>query len=197
MIASCQESYDNPRQCFKKQRHHFASESAYSQGYSLLVVMYGCESWTIKKTDCWRIDAFKPWCWRRLLRVPWTARRSNQSILKEINPPWIFIRRTDAEAEDPNLWLLGTKSWLTGEVSLISLILGKIKQKEKRVTENEMVGWHHWFNGHELGQTMGDGEGQGSLACCSPWSHEESDMTWWLNNNKPYSSTKETKDPKV
>ena len=140
MIASWQESYDNPRQCVKKQRHHFASESAYSQGYSLLVVMYGYESWTIKKTDCWRIDAFKPWCWRRLLRVPWTARRSNQSILKEINPPWIFIRRTDAEAEDPNLWLLGAKSWLTGEVSLISLILGKTKA-EGEEGDREWDGW--------------------------------------------------------
>ena len=67
------------------------------------VVMYGCESWTIKKAECWRIDAFELWCWRRLLRVPWTARRSNQSISKE-NQSWIFIGRTDAEAEAPILW---------------------------------------------------------------------------------------------
>ena len=64
------------------------------------VVMYGCESWTIKKTECRRIDAFELWCWRRLLRVPWTARRSNQSIVTEISPK-LFIRRTDAEAETP------------------------------------------------------------------------------------------------
>ena len=66
------------------------------------VVMNGCESWTIKKAECQRTDAFELWCWRRLLRVPWTARRSNQSILKEINPE--FIGRTDAEAETPILW---------------------------------------------------------------------------------------------
>ena len=65
------------------------------------VVMYGCESWTIKKAECRRIDAFKVWYWRRLLRVPWTARRSNQSILKE---SWVFIERSDAEAETPTLW---------------------------------------------------------------------------------------------
>ena len=68
------------------------------------VVMYGCERWTIKKAEWQRSDGFKLWCWRRLLRVPWTARRSNQSILKEINP-WIFIGRTDAEAETPVLWM--------------------------------------------------------------------------------------------
>jgi len=66
------------------------------------VVMYGCESWTIKKTECQRIDAFELWCWRRLLRVPWVARKSNQSILKEISPE--FIGRTDVEAETPILW---------------------------------------------------------------------------------------------
>ena len=78
MIASWQESYDKPKQCIKKQRHHFANKGLYSQGY-------GCESWTVKKAERQRIDDFELWCWRRLLRVPWTARRSNQSILKEIN----------------------------------------------------------------------------------------------------------------
>ena len=72
------------------------------------VVMYGCESWTIKKAECQRIDAFELWCWRRLLRVPWTARRSNQSILKEISPD--FIGRNDAEAETPILWPPDAKS---------------------------------------------------------------------------------------
>ena len=67
------------------------------------VVMYGCESWTVKKAELRRIDAFELWCWRRFLRVPWTARRSTQSILKEISP-WVYIGRTDAEAETPILW---------------------------------------------------------------------------------------------
>ena len=74
------------------------------------VVMYGCESWTIKKAECGRIDAFKLWCWKRLLRVPWTARRSNQSILKEIDQSWVFIGRTDVEAETPILWPPDAKS---------------------------------------------------------------------------------------
>ena len=74
------------------------------------VVMYGCESWTIKKAEHQEIDAFELWCWRRLLRVPWTARRSNQSILKEITQSWVFIGKTDAKAETPILWPLGVKS---------------------------------------------------------------------------------------
>ena len=77
------------------------------------VVMYGCESWTIKKAERQRTDAFELWCWRRILRVPWTARRSNQPILKEINP--VFIGRTDAEAEALILWSPETKNWLIGK----------------------------------------------------------------------------------
>ena len=77
---------DQPRQHIQKQRHYFANKGPSSQGYSFSVVMYGCESWTIKEAEHQRIDAFALWCWRRLLRVPWTARRSNQSILKEISP---------------------------------------------------------------------------------------------------------------
>ena len=75
-----------PRQHIQKQRHYFANKGPSSQGYVFPVVMYGCESWTIKRAEQWRIDAFELWCWRRLLRVPWTARRSNQSIVKEICP---------------------------------------------------------------------------------------------------------------
>ena len=78
-------SYDKPRQCMKKQRHCFADKCLYSQSYGFSIVMYGCQNWIIKKAESQRIDAFELWCWRRLLRVPWTARRSNQSIPKEIN----------------------------------------------------------------------------------------------------------------
>ena len=108
------------------------------------VVMYGCESWTLKKTEHWRIDAFELWCWRRLLRVPWTARRSNQSILKG-NQSWIFIGRT--EAETPILWSPDAKNWLIGK----DHDAGKEwRQEEKGMTEDEMVGWHHRLNGHEF-----------------------------------------------
>ena len=87
MLTPWKESYDKPRQHIKKQRHYFADKCLSSQSYGQ-VVMCGCESWTIKKTERQKIDAFELWCWRRLWRVPWTARRSNQSILKEINPEY-------------------------------------------------------------------------------------------------------------
>ena len=86
MLVPWKKSYDQPRLHIKKQRHYFADKGPSSQSSNFPVVMYGCESWTIKKAECRRIDAFELWCWRRLLRVPWSARRSNQSILKEISP---------------------------------------------------------------------------------------------------------------
>ena len=85
MLTPWKESYDQPRQLIKKQRHYFADKGRPVKTMVYPVVIYGCESWTIKKAECRRIDAFELWCWRRLLRVPWTARRSNQSILKEIS----------------------------------------------------------------------------------------------------------------
>ena len=143
------------------------------------VVMYECESWTVKKAEHWRIDAFELWCWRRLCRVPWTAKRSNQSILKEINPE-ILTGRTDAEAEVPVFWSTDLNSWLIGKVPDAGKDWG---QKEKRALEDEMAGWHHWCSGHELGQTLGDGEGQGALACCSLWGCKKLDTTEQLNNS--------------
>ena len=137
------------------------------------VVMHGCESWTIKQPEHWRIDTFELWCWRRLLRILWTARRS-----KPVNPkgkqPWIFIRRTDAEV--PILWPTDAKNWLIGK----DPDDGKDWRQEEKgmgMTEDEMVGWHHWLNGHEFKQTLGDDEGQGSLVCCRPWGRKESDVT--------------------
>ena len=87
-LASWKKNYDKPRQCIKKQRHHFADKGHIVKAMVFPVVMSGCESWTIKKAECQRINAFKRCCWKRLLRVPRTARRSNQSILKEINPEY-------------------------------------------------------------------------------------------------------------
>ena len=85
MFAPWKKSYDQPRQLIKKQRHHFANKGLLIKAMVFPVVMYECESWTVKKAECRRIGAFELWCWRRLLRDPWTARRSNQSILKEIS----------------------------------------------------------------------------------------------------------------
>ena len=102
---------------------------------------------------------------------------------KPVNPkenqPWIFIGRSDVKAEAPILWPPDENSLLIGK----DPDAGKDwRQREKRLTEDEMVGWHQWFTGHELGKTSGNGEGQRSLACCSSWGHKESDMTWRLNN---------------
>ena len=90
MLASWKKSYDQPRQHIKKQRHYFANKGRLVKAMVFPVVMYGCESWTIKKAERWSIDAFELWCWRRLLKIPWTARRSNQSILKEISPEYLL-----------------------------------------------------------------------------------------------------------
>ena len=134
--------------------------------------------WTIKKDECQRIDAFELWYWRRLLRVPWTARRSNQSILKEIDQSWVFIGRTDVEAETPILWPPDAKSWLIGKDPDARKDWG---QEEKGTTDDEMVGWQHWLNGHDFGWTLGVGDGQGGLACCGSWSRKELNTTEWLN----------------
>ena len=111
-------------------------------------------------------------CWRRLLRVPWPARRSNQSILKEINPEY-STERTDAEAEAPILRTPDEKNRLIGK----DPDAGKDWRQENRVTEDEMVGWHHHLNGNKFKQTLGDSEGQRSLVCCSLWGPKELDMT--------------------
>ena len=135
-------------------------------------VMYGWESWTIKES--W---ALKNWYFRTMVLK--TLENSLDS--KEIKPgnpkgnqPWLFIGRTDAKAKAPILGPPDTKSWLIrkdpdGRKDW--------RQEEKGATEDEMTGWHHWLNGHEFEQALGDGEGQGSLACCSPWGHKGSNMT--------------------
>ena len=106
------------------------------------VVMYGCESWTIKKTELQRIVAFELWCWRRLFYC-----KEIKSVHPKGNPPWIFIGKTDAEAETIILWPPDTKNWLIGK----DLDVGKDwRQEEKGMTEDDMVGWHHRLNGHEF-----------------------------------------------
>ena len=138
----------------------------------LPVIMYGCESWNIKKAECQRTDTFKLWCWRRLLRVPWVARRANQSTLKEINldipwKDWCWSWSFSALAswckeltrwKDPN----AGKDW---------------RQKEKEGTEDEMIKQHHWLNGRVFEQTLGDSEGQGIMMYYNPWGHKRSDMS--------------------
>ena len=137
------------------------------------VVMYGCESWTIKKAEHQRIDAFELCCWRRHLRVPWISRRSNQFILKEINPGYSL--------EGLMLKLkLQYFGHLMGRADSFekTLMLGKIEGGRKRgTTEDEMAGWHHQLDRHEFEQALGVGEVQGILASCSPYGWKELDTT--------------------
>ena len=140
------------------------------------VVMYGCESWTIKKAEHWKIDAFELLL-EKTLESPLDC--------KEIHPfhpkgdqSWVFIGRTDAEAETPILWPPDVKSWLIWKDPDAGKDWG---QEEKGMTEDEMVGWHHWLNGRGFGWTLGFGDGQGGLACCGSCGHKESDKTEQLN----------------
>ena len=139
------------------------------------VVMYGCETWTVKKAECWRIDAFELWCWRQLLRVPWTSRRSKQFVLKEISP--------GCSLEGLRLKLT---LWYFGHL-MQCLLIGKDSDpgrdwghEEKGMTEDEMAGWYHQLDGYEFEWTPGVGNGQVGLACCDSWGRKESDTTEWL-----------------
>ena len=142
------------------------------------VVMYGCERWTVKKAERQRIDAFELWCWRRFLKVPWTARRSNLSILK-ISPGCSLeglmlklkfqyfghlMRRVDSLEK--------------------TLMLGGIGGNRRRGREDEMAGLHHWLDGHEFEWTPGVSDGQGGLAYCDSWGCKESDTTERLDWNE-------------
>ena len=139
------------------------------------VVMNGCDSWTTKKAERWRMDAFELWFWRRLLRVPWPARRPKQSMLKEISPECSLeglmlklkfqyfghmIQRADSLEKSHWYW--------------------ERRKEEKGMIANEMVGWHHWLSRHKSEQTQGNCKGLGSF---SPWGFKELDKTEWLSNN--------------
>ena len=150
--------------------------------------MYGCERWTIKKVEHQRIDVFKLWYWRRLLRVPWTARRSNQSILKEINPEYSL----EGLMLKLKLQYFGHLMWRTDSLEKI-LLLGKIEGRRRRwVTEDEMVGWHHRLDGHEFEQALGDGR-PGALQCMGSQSDTTEPLNQWchstiLSSVVPFSS---------
>ena len=141
------------------------------------VVMYGCESWNVKKAEHWRIDAFELWCWRRLLRVPWTARRSNQSILKEVSPEYSL----KGLMLNLNLQYFSHLMWRIDSLEK-TLILGKIEGRRRRGRQRM-----RWWDGITDSMDVSLSElrelvnGQGGLACCDSWGRKELYMTEWLN----------------
>ena len=140
------------------------------------MVMYECETWMVKKAECQRIDAFELWCWRRLLRVPWTARRSNQSILKDISL-WCSLEGLMLKLK---LQCFGHFLWRVDSLEK-TLMLGRIGGRRRRDQQrmNEMAGWHHWLDGHKFEQAQGVGDGQGGLAWLGhDWGTE---LNWMLD----------------
>ena len=177
MFAPWKKSYDQPRQHTKKQSHYFANKGLSSQSYgfsSSLVCM-----WELDYKESW---ALKNWCFWTVVLEKTLERTLDCKEIKPVHPkgnqPWIFIGRTDTEAETPILWPPDVKSWLIWR----DPDAGKDwRQEEKGTTEDKTVGWHHWLEGHEFEQAPGVGDGQGSLVCCSPWGHKELDMTERMN----------------
>ena len=174
--CSLEERYDQPRQHIKKQRHYFANKGLSSQsfGFSSSHVWM----WELDYKESW---APKNWCFwtvvlEKILESPLVSKEI-QLVHPEGDWSWVFIGRSDAEAETPILWPPDVKSWLIGK----DPDAGKDwRQEEKGRTEDEMIGWHHQLNGHEFEQAPEDGEGQGSLVC-RPWGGKESDTTEWLS----------------
>ena len=138
------------------------------------VVMYGCESWTLKKAEHWRIDAV---VLEKTLESPLDCKEI-QPVHPKGDQSWVFIGITDIEAETPVLWPPDAKSWLIWKDPDAGKDWG---QEEKGTTEDEMVGWHHWLDGHGFGWTPRVGDGQGGLAYCSSWDRKEADTIGWLN----------------
>ena len=169
--------YDQPRHHIKKQRHYLVNKGLSSQGYGF----------SSGHVWMWELDCEESWAPKH--RCFWTVvlEKTLESPLdcKEIQPvypkgdqSWVFIGRTDVEAETPVLWPPDVKSWLFWKHPDAGKDWG---QEEKGTTEDEMAGWHHWLNGLGFGWTPRFGDGQGGLACCSPWGHKEGDTTEQLN----------------
>ena len=158
------------------QRHYFANKGLSSQGYGFPVVMYGCESWTVKKAECRRIDAFELWGWRRL------ESPLNYKEIQPVHPKgdqsWVFTGRTDVEAETPILWPLMWRADSLEKILMLGKIEGRIRRGQQRMRCLDGI---TDYNGHGFGWTLGVGDGQGGLACCGSWGPKESDLTEPLN----------------
>ena len=180
MLAPWKKSYDKLRQHIKKQWHYFADKVLSSQSYGF----------SSSHVGMWELDHKESWALKNLCFWTVVLEKTLESLLdcKEIQPvnpkgdqSWVFIGRTDVEAETPILWPPDAKTWLIGK----DPDAGKDwRQEEKGAAEDEMVGWHHWLNKHEFKQALVVGDGQGSLVCCSPWGCKELDTTERLNLTK-------------
>ena len=176
MLAPWKKSYDQPRQHIKSRDITLPTKVHLVKAMVFPVVMYGCESWTIKKAERWTTDAFELWCCIRPVRIPWTARRSNQSILKEIKPEYSL----EGLMLKLKLQYFGHLMWRTDSLEK-TLMLGRLKAGGEGDDRGWRVRWHHWLDGHEFEQALEVvGDGQGSLACCNPWGHKELDLSDWL-----------------
>ena len=165
MLAPWRKSYDKPRQHIKKQRHHFANKGPSSQSYVRFSSSH-VWMWELDYKEGW---VPKNWCFRAVaLEKTLESPLEIKSVTPIGNQPWIFIGRTDAEAEPPTLWSPDVKSRLIWKAPDAGKDWG---QEEKGMTEGEMVGWHHQLSGHEFEWTLGVGDGQGGLCCCCPWGH--------------------------
>ena len=177
MLAPWKKSYDQPRQHIKKHRHYFANKGPSNQSYGftsshvqMLELDYK-ESWVPKNWCFWTLVLEKT------LESPLDCKEI-QPIHPKGDQSWVFTGRTDVEAETQILWPPDVKSWLIGKDPDAGTDWG---QEEKGTTEDEVVGWHHWLDGHEFEWTPGVGDGQGGLACCSSWLRKESNTTERLN----------------
>ena len=163
-LTPWKKSYDLPRQHIQKQKHYFATKVCLVNAMVFPVVMYGCESWTIKKAEHWKINAFELWCWRRLLRVPWTARRSNQLILKELSP------ECSLEGLMLKLKLQYLATWCE---ELTHLKRPWSWERLRARGEGDNRGWDGWMASPTqwtwIWVTLGVGDGQEGLACCDSW----------------------------
>ena len=176
MLAPWKKSYDQPRQHIKKQRHYFANKGSFSQSYGFSSSHVWM--WELDHKESW---VPKNWCFWTVVLEKTLENPLDCKEIKPINPKgnqsWIFTGRTDAEAEAPIIWPPDEKSQLIRKDS----DAGKDwRQEEKGTTEDETVGWYHRLNGYEFEQAPEIRDGQGGLACCSPWGRKESDVTEWL-----------------
>ena len=178
--CSLKKSYDRPRQHTKKQRHYFANKGPSSQSYDFssnhvwMWVLDYKESWVPKNWCFWTVVLEKT------LECPLDCKEV-KSVHPKGNQSWTFIGRTDDEAETPICWPPDAKNWLIWKDPDARK---DWRWEEKGTTEDEMIGWHNWLNGHEFEQAPGVGEGQGSLVCCSPWGRKELDTTEQLNRTE-------------